>query len=92
MHDPARFAARRHGKPEALGATAGHRAVGQGGGRRIDRGYTDAWTVQAVQDVNVIDMTGLSDHHALEVILSRRALVEALRRTFDPLTVGELVA
>ncbi|XIG72512.1 endonuclease/exonuclease/phosphatase family protein (plasmid) [Streptomyces sp. SGAir0957] len=92
MHDPARFAARRHSKPEALGATAGHRAVGQGGGRRIDRGYMDAWTVQAVQDVNVIDMTGLSDHHALEVILSRRALVEALRRTFDPLAVGELIA
>lgn len=85
MWDPARYAAQQLGQIRALDATAGHAADGQGGGRRIDRGYMDPWTVQAVLEVNVIDTTGVSDHHALEVILSRRKLVEALRREFDPL-------
>lgn len=85
MWDPARYAAQQLGQLQALDATAGHASVGQGGGRRIDRGYMDPWTVQAVLEVNVIDMTGVSDHHGLEVILSRRKLVEALRREFDPM-------
>jgi hypothetical protein len=85
MWDPARYAAQQLGLIQALDATAGHAADGQGGGRRIDRGYMDPWTVQAVLEVNVIDMTGVSDHHGLEVILSRRKLVEALRREFDPM-------
>ncbi|MEV8293228.1 hypothetical protein ACFVLG_01745 [Streptomyces rochei] len=42
MHDPARWAAHRLGQATALAATAGYAAVGQGGPRRIDRGYLDA--------------------------------------------------
>jgi hypothetical protein len=85
MWDPARYAAQQLGQVQALDPTAGHASDGQGGGRRIDRGYMDPWTVQAVLEVNVIDTTGISDHHGLEVILSRRMFVEALRRQFDPL-------
>jgi hypothetical protein len=85
MHDPARYAARHLNQPAALNSTAGHAAVGQGTGSRIDRGYMDAWTVQAVLDVTVVDTTGISDHHALEVILSRRKFAEGLRRGFSAL-------
>lgn len=92
MWDPARYAAQQLGQVRALDATAGHAADGQGGGRRIDRGYMDPWTVQAVLEVNVIDTTGVSDHHGLEVILSRRMLVEALRRGFDPMLDWQALA
>jgi len=85
MWDPARYMAKQHGQLAALDATAGHASDGQGGGRRIDRGYMDPWTVQAVIEMNVIDTTGVSDHHGLEVILSRRKLVEALGRRIEPL-------
>ncbi|WP_406436002.1 endonuclease/exonuclease/phosphatase family protein [Streptomyces sp. NBC_00631] len=91
MHDPARFAARRLGQSGALAPTAGFAAVGQGGESRIDRGYMDPWTVQAVLGVSVLDMTGLSDHHTLVVDLSYRGLVEALRRAFAPLPAWDLV-
>ncbi|WP_217561570.1 endonuclease/exonuclease/phosphatase family protein [Streptomyces sp. GbtcB6] len=84
LHDPARYAADSLGQGSALQATAGHAAKGQGGGRRIDRLYLDPWTITAVLDVSVIDTTGISDHHAVEVVLSYRGLVEALRRTVDP--------
>ncbi|WNI17662.1 endonuclease/exonuclease/phosphatase family protein [Actinacidiphila sp. ITFR-21] len=85
MHDPARFAAHQLGQIEALKATAGHASDGQGGGRRIDRGYMDPWLVQAVIEVNIFDTTGVSDHHGVEVILSRRKAVECLRRQREPL-------
>ena len=92
MWDPARYAAQQLGQIQALDATAGHAAVGQGGGRRIDRGYVDPYTVQAVLEVNVIDTTDVSDHHGLEVILSRRKLTEALGRQFDPLPSWQALA
>ncbi|MEV5998869.1 endonuclease/exonuclease/phosphatase family protein [Streptomyces griseomycini] len=92
MHDPARFAARRLQQGDALAPTAGFAAVGQGGESRIDRGYMDPWTVQAVLGVTVLDMTGLSDHHTLIVDLSNRKLLEALRRTFAPLSAWDLTA
>jgi len=91
MHDPARYAARCLGQPNALASTAGFARIGQGGPSRIDRGYMDAWSVQAVLDVRVIDMTGLSDHHLLVVTLSRRKFTEGLRRTFTPLKPWHLV-
>jgi hypothetical protein len=85
LHDAARYAAGENA--DALNPTAGHaaEAAGQGGPQRIDRIYLDPWIVQAVLDVNVLDTTGVSDHHGVEVILSRRKLVEALRRAFPPL-------
>ncbi|MFF4410389.1 endonuclease/exonuclease/phosphatase family protein [Streptomyces sp. NPDC001404] len=91
MHDPARYAARRLGQLEAQSTTAGYARIGQGGECRIDRGYMDAWTVQAVEEVRVVDMTGISDHRVLVVDLSRRRLIEALRRGFAPLEPWELV-
>lgn len=94
MHDPARYAALHCNQPRALDPTAGFAdsAAGQGGLCRIDRAYMDAWTVQAVTDVQVLDMTGISDHHALLIVLSRPQLVEALRRTFPPLAPSALAA
>ncbi|MFF8283307.1 endonuclease/exonuclease/phosphatase family protein [Streptomyces albus] len=85
MWDPARYAAHELGQVSALDATAGHAAFGQGGSRRIDRGYMDPWTVQAVLEVNVVPTDGISDHHGLEVIVSRRKYEEGLRRSFASL-------
>ncbi|MEV7205277.1 MULTISPECIES: endonuclease/exonuclease/phosphatase family protein [unclassified Streptomyces] len=91
MHDPARWAAHRLGQTTALAATAGHAAAGQGGPRRIDRGYLDAWSVQAVENVRVLDTTGLSDHHAVIVDLSRRKLIEGLHRRTSAIAPWSLV-
>ncbi|MEU2227034.1 endonuclease/exonuclease/phosphatase family protein [Streptomyces sp. NPDC018347] len=91
MHDPARWAAHRLGQTSALAATAGHSADGQGGPRRIDRGYLDGWSVQAVEDVRVLDTTGLSDHHTILVDLSRRKLVECLQRRTSAIAPWSLV-
>ncbi|MET8561193.1 endonuclease/exonuclease/phosphatase family protein [Streptomyces flaveolus] len=94
MHDPARYAARRLDKPTALATpTAGlaASAAGQGGPCRIDRGAMDAWSIQAVTDVQVIDLDGKSDHNLLIVDCSRRKLVEGLHRTYQPLADWELM-
>lgn len=82
MWDPARYAAHRLGQGDALAPTAGHASDGQGGGQRIDRFYMDPWIVQAVLEVHVHRLDGISDHDLPEVILSRRKLVEGLRRQF----------
>lgn len=92
LHDPARYVAHTRGQTSALDATAGHAAAGHGGGQRIDRVYLDGWLVQAVLDVTVVDTTGVSDHHGVEVILARRKMREALRREFDPLPPIDLTA
>ncbi|MDW6057863.1 endonuclease/exonuclease/phosphatase family protein [Streptomyces sp. FXJ1.4098] len=84
LHDPARYAARR-GQTSALKATAGRTAKGQGGPCRIDRFYLDPWLVNAVLEVNVVDMRGISDHDAVEVICSYRGCIEALQRQSEPL-------
>ncbi|MFD4574984.1 endonuclease/exonuclease/phosphatase family protein [Streptomyces sp. NPDC058417] len=83
LRDPARHAAHTLDRPDALLATAGHGKSRQGGPCRIDRFYLDPHLIQAVEDVNVIDTTGLSDHHAVEVVLSRTAMARALRRAAD---------
>ncbi|MGP4114014.1 endonuclease/exonuclease/phosphatase family protein [Streptomyces sp. 4N509B] len=85
LHDPARYAYHTLGQTRALDATAGHAAQGQGGGRRIDRLYLDPWLITAVLEVTVVDTTGVSDHHALEVVLSRAKAIEALHRRVEPL-------
>ncbi|WP_063761918.1 endonuclease/exonuclease/phosphatase family protein [Streptomyces sp. NRRL S-475] len=92
LHDPARYAAHELGMTGALGPTAGHAAEGQGGGQRIDRIYLDPWLVKATLAVNVLDTTGLSDHHAVEVVLSRRKVAEALRRAIAPLPPSSALA
>lgn len=85
LHDPARYAYHVLGREKAMDHTAGHMAQGQGPLRGIDRFYLDAWSVQAVRDVEVIDMSSFSDHHAVKVTFSREALTSAVRREFDPL-------
>ncbi|MEU1820423.1 hypothetical protein ABZ543_35400 [Streptomyces roseifaciens] len=92
MHDPAWFGARHRGQPSALSTTAGYARTGQGGKSRIDRGCMEPWTVQAVESVRVVDMTGISDHHVLVVDLSRRKLIEALRRSIAPLEAWALAS
>jgi hypothetical protein len=85
LHDPARYAFHVLGQREALRPTAGGRNGGQGGVRRIDRFYLDAWSVQAVTRVEVVDLSQFSDHHVIRVILSVPLLRAALRRDFPPL-------
>ncbi|MFJ9580744.1 endonuclease/exonuclease/phosphatase family protein [Streptomyces sp. NPDC101191] len=94
MHDAARFAALHCDQPHALDPTAGFApsAAGQGGMCRIDRGYLDGFTVQAVKYVQVLDMSGISDHHIVLIVLSRRKLIQALRREFAPLEPWELAS
>lgn len=87
MHDAARYHAARSGNRQCLSPTAGHApgAKGQGGPQRIDRLYLDRWLATAVIDVRVIDMSGLSDHHAVLVDLCPDMMTRALRREVDPL-------
>ena len=92
MWDPARYAAQQLGQVQALDATAGHAADGQGGGRRIDRGYMDPWLAKAILEVNVIDTGTTSDHHLVETILSKRGAIEGMRREFAPLESWEALA
>ncbi|MFD7713945.1 endonuclease/exonuclease/phosphatase family protein [Streptomyces sp. NPDC059786] len=82
LHDAARYAAHERGQDRslALAATAGHEKPEQGGPRRIDRVYNDGRITRAVLAVNVLDTSGYTDHHAVEVVYSRRGLAEALRR------------
>lgn len=92
LHDPARYAAHTLGQRSALDPTAGHApgTEGQGGPSRIDRWYMDRWLVQAVKEVNVLNTSGISDHHAVEVVLDRRTAVAALRRELEPMEPVEL--
>ncbi|MFD4578074.1 endonuclease/exonuclease/phosphatase family protein [Streptomyces sp. NPDC058417] len=87
LHDVARHAHSSLGQDGAMAPTAGHapEAAGQGGPQRIDRIYADAWLIQAVIAVTVLDTNGLSDHHAVKVVFSRRRFAEGLRRQYRAL-------
>ncbi|MFM9629834.1 MULTISPECIES: hypothetical protein [Streptomyces] len=52
----------------------------------------DGRIARAVLAVNVLDTTGVSDHHGVEVVLSRRGLAEALRREHQPSPPVQAVA
>ncbi|MFD8615136.1 endonuclease/exonuclease/phosphatase family protein [Streptomyces sp. NPDC059631] len=88
LHDMARYARTNLRQHDAVAPTAGHapEAAGQGGPQRIDRIYADAWLIQALLDVTVLDTTGLSDHHAVKAVYSRRRFAEGLRRQLAPAT------
>ncbi|MGQ4436774.1 endonuclease/exonuclease/phosphatase family protein [Streptomyces sp. SAS_260] len=94
LHDVARHAAHHLQQPDAMKPTAGHApgAAGQGGPRRIDRIYADAWLAQAVLAVRVLDTPHISDHHAVCVVFDRPLFVDGLRRRFAPLTPIALTA
>ncbi|MFD6329280.1 endonuclease/exonuclease/phosphatase family protein [Streptomyces niveus] len=81
MHDAARYHATNRGNRLCQGPTAGHasNAKGQGGPQRIDRIYLDPWLTTAVINVQVIDISGLSDHHAVVVDLSARGMAKSPR-------------
>ncbi|MFM9647772.1 endonuclease/exonuclease/phosphatase family protein [Streptomyces galilaeus] len=85
LHDAARYAAYELEQASALEATAGYGRPDQGGPRRIDRVYSDGRITRAVLAVNVLNTSGFSDHHGVEVVYSRRGLVEALCRKHEPL-------
>ncbi|MET7685632.1 hypothetical protein [Streptomyces sp. NPDC005423] len=85
MHDAARWAAHQ-GQFGAMAATAGRARPDQGGAVRLDRNFMDPFTVQAVENVHVIDMSGLSDHDLTIYDLSLHKLIETLhRQTVQPL-------
>lgn len=91
LHDAARYAAYELDQSSALEATEGFGRPGQGGPRRVDRIYSDGRITRAVLAVNVLNTDGISDHHAVEVVYSRRGLAEALRREHEPLPPAEAV-
>ncbi|MFF4256682.1 endonuclease/exonuclease/phosphatase family protein [Streptomyces sp. NPDC001663] len=92
LQDAARYAAHTLAQPDAIGPTAGHAKPDQGGPRRIDIVYSDSRIARAVLAVNVLDTTGISDHHGVEVVLSRRGLADALRRIHPPVPLDQAVA
>jgi len=53
----------------------------QGGPSRIDRVHATAGILAAVEDLEVIDLSGLSDHHAVFVRISGRRLAQSLTPT-----------
>ncbi|MEU5978414.1 endonuclease/exonuclease/phosphatase family protein [Streptomyces sp. NPDC047315] len=76
--DPARYI----GTPAALAPTGGRSkaARGQGGHQRIDRIYITQALATVIEDFTVIDTTGYSDHNAVKLVLSRKGMVEVLKR------------
>ncbi|MGC0405352.1 hypothetical protein RKD27_007996 [Streptomyces sp. SAI-126] len=92
LQDAARYAAHTLGQDDAIGPTAGHAKPDQGGPRWIDIVYSDSRIARAVLAVNVLDTTGISDHHGVEVVLSRRGLADALRRIHPPVPLDQAVA
>jgi exonuclease III len=94
LHDVARYAAHHLQQPGAMEPTAGHApgAAGQGGLRRIDRIYADAWLAQAVIAVYVLNTPHISDHHAVCVVFDRPLFTDGLRRRYTPLTPVTLTA
>ncbi|WP_326595893.1 endonuclease/exonuclease/phosphatase family protein [Streptomyces sp. NBC_01803] len=77
LFDTARHLAGVCGKPDVLAPTIAASPT-HGPARRIDRIYLSAALTPAVENVEVIDMTGLSDHHALRVTLQRDTLHDLL--------------
>ncbi|MGW6454312.1 hypothetical protein ACWF94_00010 [Streptomyces sp. NPDC055078] len=83
LQDIARHLALTTGRTDVLAPTTPGYAD-QGGqlrACRIDRAYASAGVLDAVEDLTLIDCTGLSPHHALLITISRRKLAETLSRT-----------
>jgi hypothetical protein len=76
--DAARHVARAFGRPSALAPTTlGKRS--QGPPAAVDGFWVSTVLLPALVDVDVIDMTGLSDHHAVRARFDRTILVNILR-------------
>ncbi|MEV5998867.1 hypothetical protein AB0M25_06165 [Streptomyces griseomycini] len=55
-----------------------------GPAHRVDRVYATDWLLPAVVEVEVVDMTGLSDHHTLGVTYDLDTLIALSRARFGP--------
>ncbi|MEY9840528.1 endonuclease/exonuclease/phosphatase family protein [Streptacidiphilus sp. EB103A] len=78
LDDIARHLAERPGHGRKLTPTV-HGSDTQGAGSRIDRIYASPLLLPALVDVEVIDATGLSDHHIVLGRFDAEALAEILR-------------
>ncbi|QDY81136.1 hypothetical protein [Streptomyces qinzhouensis] len=76
LEDIARHLAVTTGRTDVLTPAPGY--ADQGGPCRIDRAYASAGVLSAVEDVRVIDTTGLSDHPILLISFAYRRLAEVL--------------
>ncbi|MFE3196799.1 endonuclease/exonuclease/phosphatase family protein [Embleya sp. NPDC059237] len=81
--DAARHIARTHGRMSALAPTVIPKPE-QGGATAVDGFWVSTMLLPALRDVDVIDMTGLSDHHAVRAKFHRSTLADILRRAAAP--------
>ncbi|MFE9449628.1 hypothetical protein [Streptomyces sp. NPDC006739] len=83
LEDVARHAALQPGGPGlAAVAPTVDACDTHGPAHRVDRIYTTNWLLPAVVDVQVVDMTGLSDHHAVVVTYSLDTVIDLYRARF----------
>ncbi|HWU11128.1 MAG TPA: endonuclease/exonuclease/phosphatase family protein [Streptomyces sp.] len=85
LHDVARHLATTMGVTAAVAPTV-DACDTHGPDARIDRIYASPELLPAVREVEVVDMTGLSDHHAVVVRLDRDTLTDILNH---PITRAE---
>ncbi|MFJ4623675.1 endonuclease/exonuclease/phosphatase family protein [Streptomyces sp. NPDC088812] len=77
LHDVARHLATTAGRTTAVAPTV-DACDTHGPDARIDRIYASTELLPAIREVEVIDMTGLSDHHTVVVRLDRHTLTDIL--------------
>jgi hypothetical protein len=66
-------------KPEKDSCTGG---ITHGPAHRVDRVYSTSWLLPAVVDVEVVDMTGQSDHHTVVVTYDLDTVIDLYRARF----------
>ncbi|WP_020556965.1 hypothetical protein [Embleya scabrispora] len=81
--DAARHIARTHGRMAALAPTVIDKPS-QGPAAAVDGFWMSRILLPALAEVDVIDMGGLSDHHAVRARLHRGTLADILRRATAP--------
>ncbi|MFI1577623.1 endonuclease/exonuclease/phosphatase family protein [Embleya sp. NPDC020630] len=81
--DAARHIALTHGRMSALAPTVIPKPE-QGPPTAVDGFWVSQMLLPALWDVEIIDMTGLSDHHAVRARFDRDGLADILRRAAAP--------
>lgn len=83
LEDVARHAALQPGGPGlAAVAPTVDACDTHGPAHRVDRIYTTSWLLPAVVEVEVVDMTGLSDHHTVVVTYDLDTVIDLYRARF----------
>ncbi|WP_216586434.1 hypothetical protein [Streptomyces brasiliscabiei] len=83
LEDVARHAALQPGGPGlAAVAPTVDACDTHGPAHRVDRIYTTSWLLPAVVDVEVVDMTGLSDHHTVVVTYDLDTVIDLYHARF----------